>query len=1163
MSNTNSPFFTITQRVIYTDESSTALLNLSGVDATQWVVILSEILTTDKLKEKSLVLIAKDNQQAESLLQLTEDLFCIPSYTYLGDEFTPYNTILSSENNLLLRINTILNIFNNSNSFIIITTLESLALKIPHPQEFQELNFKIEVSDIIDPYQLANKLENLGYQNSISVEEPGSFTHKGEIFDIFPVGGEPLRLHYFDDMIEHIYKIDPNSYKTLRENELEQIKINPTAKFILQEQYIANFHQALNTTTSPTRNITDRKRLLLNHLRQGQLFEDYPKFFSLFFKNQTTLFNILNEDNNLLFNLLDAEQSICDLENFFDLAKEEFQLAQEQDNIISLLPKPELLYDLAILEKIKKQKIITTNSISVSQQIEDDFYNVHIGLSDLKNFLATPHLAQEQLIEKVLCKIKKEFAHNGHILLYTKHQSTKEKIKYLLEQKEFPANIRERFLYRHGDIKKSFFHQSSNTLALSEAELFKRQQKKKTKHLEANQDLFAEQLSTLKAGDFVIHRDYGIARYLGMELVKLGEVTSDFLILEFQQQDKIYLPVYKVNLIQKQGGAETELKVASLRNNKFQQIKNKARDSAKKLAFDLLRLQAERANAKAFAFSPPGELYENFAQEFSFTLTPDQERTIELVLEDMQQDKPMDHLVCGDVGFGKTEVAMRAAFKAVEDNKQVVILVPTTVLALQHYNSFLTRFKNFPIEIEFLSRFKTTKESKEIKEKLSRGEIDIIIGTHRLLSKDITYKDLGLVIVDEEHRFGVGHKEKLKLLKKSVDFLTLTATPIPRTLQFSMLGIRDLSLIKTPPPKRQSIKSYLIIDDDITIKKAIERELNRGGQVFIVHNRVSDIEEYTRRIRSLVPNAEIIFAHGQMNEKELEQRISAFYQGKYQILVSTTIIESGIDIPNANTMIINRADRFGLAQLHQLRGRIGRSDKKAYAYFIIPAHNQLTEIANQRLKALQTYSEMGSGFNIATVDLELRGAGDLLGAEQSGHLTSVGLELYMELLEETIREIKGEQKIVANDIEIQTSFSSFIPQTYINDPSERLKYYKKLSNSKTLEEITETINLLIDIFGPIPEELQELEAIIRTRIVLRPTAISKVKVVGKMITLEFSTTQINQNEELKSRIINYFLAHPKKYRFTPNNGVIYQHPSIVDSEALINFAHMLNREISE
>jgi transcription-repair coupling factor (superfamily II helicase) len=492
--------------------------------------------------------------------------------------------------------------------------------------------------------------------------------------------------------------------------------------------------------------------------------------------------------------------------------------------------------------------------------------------------------------------------------------------------------------------------------------------------------------------------------------------------------------------------------------------------------------------------------------------------------------------------------------KAVLDKNQVVILVPTTVLALQHYHSFIKRFENFPVIVDFVSRFKTPKEKIQTLLKVAEGKVDILIGTHAVLSDKIEFHDLGLLIIDEEHRFGVAHKEKLKVLKTGIDVLTMTATPIPRTLQLSFLGIRDLSLIQTAPPRRQSIKSYIIKQDDLTLKSAIEKELSRGGQVYYVHNRVHDIEEHEIYLKSLVPKARISVTHGQMNERELEKRINDFYDHKSDILLATTIIESGIDIPNANTMIIDRADTYGLAQLHQLRGRIGRSDRKAYAYFMVPENRILSENSQRRLQALQTYAEMGGGFSLASSDMELRGAGDILGAEQSGHIEGIGLEFYMDLLQEAIQEIRGERKVSAKNIEIQASFSAYIPNTYIPDNALRLKYYKRLSNCNEMNRLEDIITEITDAFGITPRELEALYSILRARIYFQSLGIKLIKVSAAQINLYFDLEILNHNTQLRDKMLSFFMNKPKLYKLNPDSSVTSFFKEPVSHYMLLEFA---------
>ena len=883
----------------------------------------------------------------------------------------------------------------------------------------------------------------------------------------------------------------------------------------------------------------------------------------LFFKTPEKLFNYLDLSKTqiTILNANETERSYLEL---VEMLRFDYEQAEENLNSENILPAYDKIYDFSFFEDLRDKKAILIDQLNLNMVFGEISDSIDLRLLKTKTFLnehINPALAKPEYIKAALDFIKKHFQFQGKIYFSSYSDSSKNEIQHLIDLQDFPTELKQRIEFLPFRVNEGFYYEGEKFLIISDGDLFAAKKNKPQKFKKVDLDLFAEQIATLKTGDYVIHSEYGVGEYLGLEALDIGGDKSDFLVLKYAENDKIYVPVYKLNLIQKHADATSGLKSDSLRTNKFQLLKARARNSVKVLAFDLLKLQAERQSSIAYAFSPPDHLYKEFELAFPFEETPDQARAIEEVLECMQKPVPMDFLVCGDVGFGKTEVAMRAAFKAVEDRKQVAILVPTTILALQHFNSFTKRFKDFPVRIEFISRFKSAKESKEILERAEKGQVDILIGTHKILSDKLKFSDLGLVIVDEEQRFGVGHKEKLKLMKASVDFLTLTATPIPRTLQMAFLGLRDLSLIKTPPPRRQSIKSYVIKEDELTIQMAIQKELQRGGQVFVVHNKVHDIEQYAASIRELVPEAKITFAHGQMGERELEDRINSFYNGNYQVLIATTIIESGIDIPNANTMIIDRADTYGLAQLHQLRGRIGRSDKKAYAYFVVPRMREISTIAQKRLHALQTYADMGSGFNIASVDLEIRGAGDILGATQSGHVEAVGLELYMELLKDAINELRGEKKLLKKDIEIVTPFPAFIPNHYISDASERLKQYKRLSNCEShalLENIREEFQ---DVYGIFSVELSNLFTVLETRIFLQTLGLKSVQVGGAAITLKFDKQFLESNTELRDRVVNFFISRPKIYQFTPDYRVIYNQKSAVTQIDLLKFSRTISEHL--
>ncbi|MDC1174480.1 transcription-repair coupling factor [Bacteriovoracaceae bacterium] len=1084
---------------------------------------------------------------------------------YPGLEVNPFSGFIASERNLYERFYCLSKLANGkSQNFEIITTIEGVLLKTPDMDFFRENSFLISVSDILSPYDLAAKLIDIGYTSATTVEEAGTFSSKGEIFDIFPISSDPIRIHYFDDMIEEIFSIDADTNRTIKDKPLEQLSIAPCPGIFCQDGFSLTLRENLPNPSLKFKDRVEKRKSFFQKLSQQELFENYPIYLPLFFKNATSFLEVLEKEfkdlNVYIFESNSVEQNLNEL---IDSVLESYDFYHSDVINSDPLPKPQQIYNLdtSILDLISKSTYCT-NHVEIGADFNNSSKFTSLSLQPLLPLIdeKVEGKSNKEIILKNFTKLAQDsIRFGGKVLFVYSNDNSLNEFKHLLEV--IDSKIENSISYVKYELSNGFYYKNENLVVLTDGDIFSSKKKKAKTHQKQDYDLFAEQLSTLKKGDFVIHSEHGLGVFQGLETMTFGGQESDFIILDYQSGDKVYVPVYKINLIQKHADSLAALKPDSLRTNKFANVKKRARESAKKLAFDLLELQAQRETSSAYAFSPPDDMYRDFELSFPFQETKDQMQAIHDVVDVMQKPKPMDYLVCGDVGFGKTEVAMRAAFKAVLDHKQVAVLVPTTILALQHYNSFVKRFRNFPVNINFISRFKTPKETSQILDKAEKGEIDILIGTHKLLSDKIKYNDLGLVIVDEEQRFGVGHKEKLKAMKSSVDFLTLTATPIPRTMQLAFLGLRDLSLIKTPPPKRQSIKSYIIKQDDLTLQTAIKKELSRGGQVFIVHNKVSDIEQFSSKVRKLVPNAKIVIGHGQLPERELEKRMKAFYQGEYQILIATTIIESGIDIPSANTMIIERADTFGLAQLHQLRGRIGRSDKKAYCYFVIPNDRNLSNVAEKRLKALQTYADMGSGFNIANCDLEIRGAGDILGANQSGHLESVGLELYTELLQDSIRNLKGEKNRVNRNIEISTPWPAFIPQTYIHDSKERLRHYKKLSNAETFESLDNQREDLIDIFGAIPVELDNLFHVLNCRIILSKTGISHIQINGSNISLKFNKDTLSENNDLQSNVVQLFMSRPKIYKFSPDFKVLCHNKEAVSPSYLLNFSKHIAEQI--
>ncbi len=1160
---------TVYQNITHWIKEGNLNLNLSGISEEQWIFLANQYLRSEPLCNKSHLFLFSTSEKCEEFYETIKNhLHEFKVLLVPGLEVSPYSGIIASERNLYERFYALnhLTQFNQDNKPIVcLASIESFLLKNPPPTFFKDESFPLSISDIISPLDLAKRLTLLGYSNSTSVEEPGSFSQKGEIFDIFPIASDPVRIHYFDDMIEAIFAIDLSTYKTNRNNSFESILITAAPAVLIQQSYSNILRENITMPSTQYRERLEKRKSIFSQISQGYLFENYPAFIPLFFKQHSSLLDFFPKNSKPIIHLVNSFKLTQESQIFLDLYQEEFERLKNDIHTDSILPQPEKLYYKDLDSILENHPVIHVDEIELKYNFDSNIQNhIELKLEKAKTFLSrqtNPSLPKHEFILASLEFIKEKFKHNGTINFSYGQLSTLDEFKHLIEITKLKDALKDRIHFSNYPLESGFYYENEKLLVLADGDLFSRKKPKIKSPTKSNVDLFAEQLATLKEGDYIIHNEHGVGEYLGLKSIEVGGQLTDYLVLLYSGNDKVYVPVYKMNLIQKHAENTAELRVDSLRTNKFSNAKKRARESAKKLAFDLLKLQAKRESTKAFSFEPPDHNFKEFELSFPFQETPDQIQAIQDILESMQKPKPMDHLVCGDVGFGKTEVAMRAAFKAVLDRKQVAILVPTTILALQHFNSFKKRFQNFAVNIEYLSRFKSAKESSLVFDKLSKGKIDIIIGTHKLLSSKVVFFDLGLVIVDEEQRFGVSHKEKLKLLKASVDFLTLTATPIPRTLQMTFLGLRELSLIKTAPPKRQAIKTYIIKEDRYTLQSAIKKELQRGGQIFIVHNRVQDIEQYSAYIRELVPEASIVIGHGQLPEKDLEKRMNAFYNGEYQILIATTIIESGLDIPNANTMIVNKADMYGLAQLHQLRGRIGRSDKKAYAYFVIPKHKHLSETAEKRLKALQTYADMGSGFNIANCDLEIRGAGDLLGGEQSGHIEIIGLELYMELLQEAIRELKGEKKTFNKNIEISTPFPCFIPENYIHNSSERLRQYKRLSNCIDLEQLNQFREEFGDIFGSPPQEIRNLFTILEGRILIQHTGIKSISLSGSSLTLQFDKEILENNPELGNQVAQTFLSRPKLYQFSPDYKVLYNKGRHFDAESFLKFCRDIAQQI--
>ena len=782
-------------------------------------------------------------------------------------------------------------------------------------------------------------------------------------------------------------------------------------------------------------------------------------------------------------------------------------------------------FGLPLRDLLRERKVVYLDLLTIHERDGRIFTFDTSGREELRRLIASrKDLSPFEVLSR---KIEGWLEEGLSVEIVVRSEGQKERFTEILEGYRIPSD---RVSIRVGRLSEGFSFPAFRLSTVTEEEVLG--PKRPLLPLPKRGEAFLRSLSEIGEGDLVVHSFHGIGRYIGLTRLKVEEEEGDYLIIEYAGGDRLYLPAHKLSLIQRyKGGEGASPPLDRLGGATWARTKRRVKKAAEKVARELLRLYAERKALKGYAFSGTDRLFEEFSSSFEYEETPDQRRAIEDVLRDMESPRPMDRLVCGDVGYGKTEVALRASFKAVLHGKQVAFLVPTTILAQQHYETFRYRFAPYPVNVEVLSRFRTRKEQKEILERLKRGEVDIIIGTHRLLQRDVAFKDLGLVIIDEEHRFGVRDKERLKEMRRLVDVLTLTATPIPRTLQMCLSGIRDVSIINTPPENRLSVKTYVVKFDKDLIREAILREVERGGQVFFVHNRVKTIYRMAGFLSDLLPGIRIGVAHGQMGDDELERIMWDFYHRRYDLLVTTSIIESGLDIPSVNTILIDRADTFGLAQLYQLRGRVGRSYRQAYAYLLIPGEEALTEEGRKRLRCMEELSDLGSGLALATWDLEIRGAGEILGTAQSGHVEKVGLDMYMKLLEEAVRELKGERIAEEVEPEIRVHLPCYLPRDYVPKERERLSIYMRLASASSLDELKALEEEVRDRYGKMPPQAANLMAMMELKILAKGLGIREVLLGRKELVLSFS----DEARRIPPRVLLSFLdTHPGKAVFTPD-----------------------------
>ncbi|MGD8812662.1 MAG: transcription-repair coupling factor, partial [Thioalkalispiraceae bacterium] len=999
--------------------------------------------------------------------------------------FSPHQDIVSERLTALYRLPGL-------QKGILIVSAQTLMQRICPRSYLQANSLLLDIGQQLNLDEMRLQLENSGYHCVSSVVEHGEFAVRGSLLDLFPMGSnKPLRIELFDDEIESIRSFDPETQRSIEK--IDKVRLLPAREFPLNKDAVSRFRKAYRSHFEGEA----KNSVVYRDVSNGIAPPGIEYYLPLFFEQTETLFDYLPE-NSLLMLTDDVAHAV---DKQWEEIKERYE-QRRHDRDRPLLNPAELA--------LQPQEVFA----SAKQYRRVELQHFEHEASNACNFStsAPPLLNLDVRAERptaVLEKFISEF--KGRILFAAESSGRREYLIDLLRDHDiYPSPVDNWQAFFNSDIAMAIttapleqgllIHQP-DIAVIAEPQLFGAQvmQRRRRRAAQRDTDSIIRNLAELTINAPVVHEEFGVGRYLGLQTLDVGENPAEFLTLEYAGGDKLYVPVSSLHLISRYTGSAPETApLHKLGSGQWEKARRKASERVRDVAAELLDIYARREARSGYTYHIDDAAYRAFAAGFPFEETPDQQTAIENVIANMRSDKPMDHLVCGDVGFGKTEVAMRAAFIAVQDGKQVAVLAPTTLLTQQHAENFRDRFSDWPVRVESISRFGSKKEQEKILHDLQQGKIDIIIGTHKLLQKDVKYRNLGLVIIDEEHRFGVRQKETFKALRSEVDILTLTATPIPRTLNMAMSGMRDLSIIATPPAKRLAIKTFVSEWNNAQIKEACLREIRRGGQVYFVHNEVETIEKMANKLIELIPEATVHFAHGQMRERDLERVMSDFYHQRFNILVCTTIIETGIDIPTANTIIINKADRFGLAQLYQLRGRVGRSHHRAYAYLLVQSQKAITADARKRLEAIESIESLGTGFTLATHDLEIRGAGELLGDEQSGQMIEIGYSMYTELLERAVNALKqGKEpeldKPLHQGTEIDLNIPALIPDDYLPDVHERLIMYKRIANASNDDELKELQVEMIDRFGLLPEQTKNLVEITRLKLRATPLGIEKIE----------------------------------------------------------------------
>jgi transcription-repair coupling factor (superfamily II helicase) len=1137
-------------------KAKSRVLGISGTAGGAKALAIAKAILVEN---RSTAVLAPSNTEAQNLaeeLRFYTDLLLpsSPEIVHLPEiEVDPYRGLSPHPEISAGRAKTLWQLYQEGTR-ILVASAKAAAVRLHSPERFLNYCLMLKQDEEMSPDRIREYLHESGYVEDDPVTDPGEFSLRGGILDIFPPHMEkPARLEFFGDQIESIRVFDVDSQRSVES--IRTLEIIPMREYCFSREAPKKWAEAVPSLWSaPFLPHLEEELALARH---GEQFPAFEFLLPATDPLESTLFDFIRG-----YRIIVLEREV--IEN--SLAKHHAELYERfVDRVEAHKPvlSPEQIYVSAeeFRERLERFPRIEIEELSVANP-ESSLY---LASQSTRKYHGN--------IRELIGDLEKFRESGERIAFILSNLGRAERLNDILKEYELPAHLCRAgtedeeedlvaaeggILLGIGNLHSGYYLPSVNLRVLTSRDLFDeadvRLGPKKTKA--ARRHLFISDFRDLKPGDYVVHVDHGIGMFNGLKTLDLQEGAKEFVHLTYQDEARLYVPVERLDLIQKyssMGGTRPALD--RLGGTTWTRTKSRIRKSMRDMAEELLKLYAQRQMASGFAFASDTAWQQEFEDAFEFELTRDQEDALAALKSDMEAPRPMDRLLCGDVGYGKTEVAMRAAFKAVMDGKQAAVLAPTTVLAFQHYNTFRERFTAFPAEIQLLSRFRTPKEQKQVLEGLELGRIDVIIGTHRLLSKDVVFKDLGLVIVDEEQRFGVTHKERLKALKTRVDVLTLTATPIPRTLNMALLGLRDMSTIETPPKNRLAIQTSVLKYSSDVIRSAIEMELARNGQVYFVHNRVETIHTIAARLQQLVPQARIGVAHGQMNEGQLERIMLQFVQNELDVLVATTIIENGLDIPRANTLVVDRSDLYGLAQLYQLRGRVGRSDRRAYAYLLVPSDESLSEVARKRLAAIREFSDLGTGFRVAALDLEIRGAGNLLGGEQHGHIESVGFDLYCQLLERTVEELRGEKPEEEISTSINLNLDIRIPESYIADSGQRLRMYKRISSVSTGEELDALRQEMVDRFGQYPEPVENLFRYARLRqetLILRIQSVEKNK---NQIFFRFA-----DNSRVSAEKLMKLVTRDKTASFSPQGLLTLNVPEVAPA-GLFDLIHNILNEI--